>query len=162
MSSLSDSWGWIYNTGTVVVSLNSTFQILHIKSSLHSRTPATNSFLHSLPYRTELSTQSSCTAFLVILEPPIILRHGPHSKHVSCVRLWVHWFVISTGSGADNIENTASSIVACWTVFTEPLPGNVLIKSVTILAVINRFWQSLMDKKNPIKMLNAHLTEVTT
>jgi hypothetical protein len=34
--------------------------------------------------------------------------------------------------GADDIENTASSIVACWTVFTELLPGNALIKSVTI------------------------------
>jgi hypothetical protein len=30
-----------------------------------------------------------------------------------------------------NTENTASSIVACWTVFTELLPGNALIKSVT-------------------------------
>jgi hypothetical protein len=29
-------------------------------------------------------------------------------------------------------ENTASSIVACWTLFTELLPGNTLIKSVTI------------------------------
>jgi hypothetical protein len=27
-------------------------------------------------------------------------------------------------------ENTASSVVACWTVFTELLPGNALIKSV--------------------------------
>jgi hypothetical protein len=26
--------------------------------------------------------------------------------------------------GADYIENTASSIVECWTVFTELLPGN--------------------------------------
>jgi hypothetical protein len=33
--------------------------------------------------------------------------------------------------GADDIGNTASSIVACWTVFTELLPGNALIKSVT-------------------------------
>jgi hypothetical protein len=32
----------------------------------------------------------------------------------------------------DDIENTASSIVACWTPFTELLPGNVLIKSVII------------------------------
>jgi hypothetical protein len=30
-------------------------------------------------------------------------------------------------------ENTASSIVACWFVFTELLPGNALIKSVTLL-----------------------------
>jgi hypothetical protein len=29
-------------------------------------------------------------------------------------------------------ENTASSIFACWTVFTELLPGNVVIESVTI------------------------------
>jgi hypothetical protein len=34
--------------------------------------------------------------------------------------------------GADYIENTASSIVACWTVFTELLPGNALIKYVTV------------------------------
>jgi hypothetical protein len=33
----------------------------------------------------------------------------------------------STGRGADDIENTASSIVACWTVFTELLPDNALI-----------------------------------
>jgi hypothetical protein len=34
--------------------------------------------------------------------------------------------------GADDVVNTASSVVACWTVFTELLPGNALIKSVTI------------------------------
>jgi hypothetical protein len=32
-------------------------------------------------------------------------------------------------------ENTASSIVACWAVFTELLPGNALIKSVTLLSL---------------------------
>jgi hypothetical protein len=32
-----------------------------------------------------------------------------------------------------NIENTASSTVAHWAVFTELLPGNALVKSVTIL-----------------------------
>jgi hypothetical protein len=37
-----------------------------------------------------------------------------------------------------NTDNTASSIVACWTVFTELLPGNALIKSVTILYVIDK------------------------
>jgi hypothetical protein len=31
-----------------------------------------------------------------------------------------------------DMENTASSIVACWTVFTELLPGNALIKSITV------------------------------
>ena len=34
--------------------------------------------------------------------------------------------------GEDDIENTASSIVACWTVFTELLPGNELMKFDTI------------------------------
>jgi hypothetical protein len=34
--------------------------------------------------------------------------------------------------GADDIENIASSTVACWAVFTELMPGNALIKSVTI------------------------------
>jgi hypothetical protein len=29
-------------------------------------------------------------------------------------------------------ENTAYSIIACWTAFTELLPGNALIKSVII------------------------------
>jgi hypothetical protein len=28
------------------------------------------------------------------------------------------------------MENRASSLLACWTVFTELLPGNALIKSV--------------------------------
>lgn len=36
---------------------------------------------------------------------------------------------------ADDIEYTAFSIVACWTVFTELLPGNPLAKSVAISTV---------------------------
>jgi hypothetical protein len=56
-------WGALSNERTV--SLNYTLQMLHIKSSLHSRTLATNSLLHSLQYRTELSIQLSWTAFLV-------------------------------------------------------------------------------------------------
>jgi hypothetical protein len=31
-----------------------------------------------------------------------------------------------------DMEITASSIIACWVVFTELLPGNMLIKSITI------------------------------
>jgi hypothetical protein len=131
-SSLSVSWQRIYNTGTLTVLLNYTLQILHIKSSLHSRTLATNSLLQSLRYRTELSTQPSWTTISVILEPLIILRQGPHRKHVPHVRLRVHWSVTSSGRGADDIENKASTILACWTVFTELLPGNSLIKFVTV------------------------------
>jgi hypothetical protein len=65
----------------------------------------------------------------------IVARRRPHRKRVSRVRLRVHWSVTSTERGADNIENTASSIVACWTVFTELLPGKSLIKRVTINSV---------------------------
>jgi hypothetical protein len=42
-----------YNTGTIF-SLNYTLQVTHIKSSLHSRTRASNTFLQSLPHRTPL------------------------------------------------------------------------------------------------------------
>jgi hypothetical protein len=83
-----------------------------------------------------LSTQPSWTALSVILEPLIILRHGLHRKHVSHVRLRIRLFLNSTGRGADDVENTDSSIVACWIMFTEPLPGNSLIKSVTIYIFI--------------------------
>jgi hypothetical protein len=34
--------------------------------------------------------------------------------------------------GAGDIENTTSSIVACWAVFTELSAGNALIKSVKV------------------------------
>jgi galactitol-specific phosphotransferase system IIC component len=34
--------------------------------------------------------------------------------------------------GADDVENTASIIVPCWTVLAELLPGNALIKFITI------------------------------
>jgi hypothetical protein len=47
-----------------------------------------------------------------------LLRNGLHNR------------VVLPLLGADGIENTASCIVACWTVFTELLPGNVLIKFV--------------------------------
>jgi hypothetical protein len=44
-----------FNTETIIVSLNYTLQMSHIKSSLHSRTPATN----SRPFRTSLLVLSS-------------------------------------------------------------------------------------------------------
>jgi hypothetical protein len=52
----------------------------------------------------------------VFIEP--LLRNGLHNP------------VVPTVLGLDDIENTASSIVACWIVFTELLPGNALISSV--------------------------------
>jgi hypothetical protein len=62
----------------------------------------------------------------------IVVWRRPHRKHVSRIRPRVDLSASSTGRGADNLENTASSIVACWIVFTELLPGNALIKSVTV------------------------------
>jgi hypothetical protein len=59
----------------------------------------------------------------VFTEP--LLRNGLHNH------------VVPPLFGADDIENTASSIVACWTVFTGLLPGNALIKSVTICMCIS-------------------------
>jgi hypothetical protein len=74
----------------------------------------------------------------VFTEP--LLRNGLHNP------------VVPPLIGAADIENTASSIVACWTVFTELLPGNELIKSVTILSWHQDFQQptiefQLMNKK---------------
>jgi hypothetical protein len=45
-------------------------------------------------------------------------------------------------------EYTTSSIVECWTVFTELLPGNALIKSVTLyfmrLSELNNVLENVM------------------
>jgi hypothetical protein len=60
--------------------------------------------------------------------PTSSLAHAArtYSKHMSrdC-------YLLLCDVAADT-DNTASSIVACRTVFTEMLPGNALIKSVTI------------------------------
>jgi hypothetical protein len=45
--------------------------------------------------------------------------------------------VVDATAHVDYIENTALFIVACWTVFTELLPGNALIKPVTIFKWIS-------------------------
>jgi hypothetical protein len=73
-------------------------------------------------------------------------RHGKHRLYCCwyhCLRGIVfnepllinglHNSVFPPLLSADDIENTASSVVAGWIVFTELLPGNALIKSVTIL-----------------------------
>jgi hypothetical protein len=56
-----------------------------------------------------------CIGGRVFTEP--LLRNGLHNRVIP-------WLL-----RADDIKNTASSIVACWTMFTELLPGNALIKS---------------------------------
>jgi hypothetical protein len=59
-----------------------------------------------------------CICGNVFTEP--LLRNGLHNA------------VVPSLLGADDTENTASPIGACWTVFTELLPSNALIKSVTM------------------------------
>jgi hypothetical protein len=65
----------------------------------------------NLPIWSNLDTK------ILVIYPP----HGSYRKQLPYF-WWRHL-----------IENIASSIVACWTMFTELLPGNALIKSVTIL-----------------------------
>jgi hypothetical protein len=60
-------------------------------------------------------------------------------KDMSRARLRVDLSVSSSWRGTDDIENTSSSFVACCIVFTELLPGNVLIKSVTIISNAQAF-----------------------
>jgi hypothetical protein len=107
----------------------------------------------------------SCPELILSLPSLISTMHRPHGKH----RLYCCWRHRLYGSvftepllrnglqnpvvppllGADDIENTASSIVACWTVFTELLPGNALIKSVTIFWCMSGWNQQYMDKHRP-------------
>jgi hypothetical protein len=68
-----------------------------------------------------LVTSSLSHTYIPLYEP--LLRNGLHNP------------VVPPLLGADDIENTVSSIVAYWTVFTELLPGNALIKSVTIIFI---------------------------
>jgi hypothetical protein len=70
----------------------------------------------------------------VFTEP--LLKNGLHNS------------VVPPLLGADNIENTASSIVACWAVFTELLPGNTLIKSVTEFCKKNKHY--LVQQTNQV------------
>jgi hypothetical protein len=90
---------------------------------------------------------NSVTAFTSLVST----LHGPHGKHrfycwwrhrlrgsvftESLLRNGLHNLVVPPLLGADDIENTTSPIVTCWTVFTELLPGNALIKSVTIFYI---------------------------
>jgi hypothetical protein len=58
---------------------------------------------------------------------PLAHAARTYSKHMSPDR---HLLLCDVTA---DTENTASFIVACWTVITELLPGNALTKSVTIL-----------------------------
>jgi hypothetical protein len=70
------------------------------------------------------------------------ILHGPHGKHslpflwmhvYSCLALQQTSYISVLLLGADRIENTVSLLLLPLFVFTELLPGNTLIKSVTLL-----------------------------
>jgi hypothetical protein len=69
----------------------------------------------------------------------------------SLLRNGLHNPVVPPLLGADDIEKTVSSIVACWTVFTELLPGKSLIKSVTIFTILGFTRQ---NEEDPITTTN--------
>jgi hypothetical protein len=94
---------------------------------------------------------------------PLLLCGADHTEdtyHVSDCQ--VHWTITSIGSGADDVENTVSSIVACWTVFTELLLGNALIKSVTKLSPsVPRFSSDPFPSRFRTNMLHEfHISSV--
>jgi hypothetical protein len=69
------------------------------------------------------------TYHMIAIQPGIWRDDCIYRKHMSRDR-----YLLLCDVTADT-ENTSSSIVVCWAVFTELLLGSTLIKSVTILSV---------------------------
>jgi hypothetical protein len=78
------------------------------------------------PPLTQLITRN-CPERILSLTYIAAERTWTCSKHISRDTEPIYWRV------GQSYINTTFSIVACWTLFTELLPGNPLIKSVTIL-----------------------------
>jgi hypothetical protein len=57
----------------------------------------------------------------------------------------LHNHIVTPPLSADDIKKASSSIVACWTVFTELLPGNALIKSGIICSIAVRAARGIQD-----------------
>jgi hypothetical protein len=101
---------------------------------------------------------NSVTAFTSLIST----LHRPHGKN----RLYCWWYhrlresvftepflrnglhnpVVPPLLGLDDIENSLIYCCVCWTKFTELLPGNALIKSVTIPMhyTLNTLWMSVI------------------
>jgi hypothetical protein len=75
------------------------------------------------------------TCHVVTIQPVYWRQLHEHTANTPCDR-----YLLLCDVTVDT-KNTASSIVACWTVFTELLPGNALIKSVTIYSVWYTLWR---------------------
>jgi hypothetical protein len=63
---------------------------------------------------------------------PVAQAAWTYSKHMS------HDCYLLLCDVTADMKNTASSIVTCWTMFTELLPRNVLIKSITIMTEVGK------------------------
>jgi hypothetical protein len=127
------------------MSLNYTLQILHIKHSLHSRTLATNSFLHSLLYRTELR-ESHCDWRSVSLS----WYRAPSGVHDQILEL--NW----TFSPAYNIsaritQKTPFSIVVFMSIAT----GTCLLRHCPEMTMV---WTT----ENTVLLLREYMMRVLT
>jgi hypothetical protein len=100
-------------TGTIKVSLNYTLPISLYYSTCQVFLAKSNSFYDFWPHHCSLGT-SKLNCPKRISMSVINLRHGPRTENTAPILL----------HGADHTENTASSIVVCLNVFTEPFPGN--------------------------------------
>jgi hypothetical protein len=127
---------------TIAVSLNHTLQVLHMNKVFQSHFKSSQVDFLFLFYD-ELSVVMFYREFRNIA--PFAFKitplHGFHGKH-RLPLLWMHvyscvaWKQTSYISvhllGVDSIESTVSLLLLPLFVFTELLPGNALIKSVTI------------------------------
>jgi hypothetical protein len=109
-----------FNTGTVIGSLNYTIQISYIQSSSHGRTFATDAFLQSLPYRTEIST-SNCVDCPSFLQDNSSVRATQKTQPLYWCRYVFTTPLHSNGRAADHIENIVRLLRACM---LRSLPSN--------------------------------------
>jgi hypothetical protein len=120
-SPLAVSWQWIW-TPELYNSHWTTHARYHTKYSLHSRTLAINSFRHSLPYRTELSTDNC-------LGRPSCLQDTSSSRITQKTQ---PLYFYRGGRGADHIQNTVLLLRAC---ILQTLPSNICCLQSHCLAV---------------------------
>jgi hypothetical protein len=85
---------------------------------------------------------------------PLVHAAQTYSKHTSrdC-------YLLLCGVTVDT-ENTASSTVACWTAFTELLPGNALIKSIAVCKLIKLNSVALVRKRIIMELKILHNEEL--
>jgi hypothetical protein len=120
-----------FNTGTIIVSLNHTLQISHIKFSLYSHTLAANSFLHSLLYRTEFSIDN-CLGHPNCLQDNSSAHSMQKTQPLYCCWGFFTMPLHRNGHGIDHIENTILLLLcACM---LRALPSQLLLSTESLLS----------------------------